>query len=152
MPLHYNLILWDSTAFVCIFSLESVFITGSFHPAPTSPTAASCRDWRDFPQARPCLYLESETAQHSNVCGPFHHLDGIQNESCCPKQGMRSFWPGLWAPCAPFSCRFLSQATYRYWFFLLTASPPDPLSSDMSAPLFHLPCYTHLYWNHTLTV
>ena len=65
---------------------ESVFITGSFNPAPAFPTPASCRDWRDFPQVQSCLDLESETALHSSVCAALSPPNGIKNESCCPKQ------------------------------------------------------------------
>ena len=72
------------------------------------PTPASCRDWRDFPQAQPCLDLESETAQCSSICVAVSPSDGIKNESCCPKQGMRSVWTVPQASCIPLSCRFLS--------------------------------------------
>ena len=88
------------------------------------PTPASCRDWRDFPQAQPCLNLESETAQSSSVFVAVSPPDGIKNESCCPEQGMRSVWPVPQASCVPLSCRFLSQSGCGCWVFLLTAGPP----------------------------
>ena len=65
------------------------------------PTPASYRDWRDFPQTQPCLDLESETAQCSSVYSTVSPPDGIKNESCCPKQGMKSVWPVPQAPCVP---------------------------------------------------
>ena len=90
MPLHYNLRLCDSTAFLCIFSVSlkrqfSDWVTGSFHPVPAFPTPASCRDWRDFLQAQPWLDLESETAPHSRVCTALSPPDGIKNVSCSPQ-------------------------------------------------------------------
>ena len=94
---------------ICVFPVESVFHHRhfSFH-CTTFPTPASCRDQGDFPQAQPCLDLESETAQRSSVCVAVSPSDGIKNESCCPKQGMRSVWPVPQASCIPLSCRFLS--------------------------------------------
>ena len=50
------------------------------------PTQASCRDWRDFPQAHPCLDLESETALHNSVCVALSPPDGVKNKSCSPSR------------------------------------------------------------------
>ena len=124
VPWHYNLILCDSASFLCTFPVESVFITGSFHPAVYPSPPASCRDKRDFPQAQPCLDLESETAPCSSICVAVSQPDGIKNESCCSKQGTRSVWPLPQASCAPLSCRFLSQSGCGCQVFLLTAGPP----------------------------
>ncbi|MXQ99163.1 hypothetical protein E5288_WYG012305 [Bos mutus] len=41
--------------------MKFVFITDSFHLTPAFPTPDSCRDWRDFPQAQPCLDLKSDS-------------------------------------------------------------------------------------------
>ena len=71
----------------------------------------------------------------------FHHLMGLKNESCCPKHGMRSVWPVPQASCVPLSCRFLSQSGCGYWFFLLTAGPPDLRYPLCSCSHIHLcPC------------
>ena len=63
----FAFIFWKSCLYIIIqlyvismhlsasFPVESVFITGSFHPSSIFPTTASCRGWRDFPQAQPCL-------------------------------------------------------------------------------------------------
>ena len=73
-----------------VLSVESIFITGSFNATPAFPTQASWRDWRDFPQAQPCLDLESETAQCSSVCVALSPPDGIKKWILLPKQGRRS--------------------------------------------------------------
>ena len=81
--------------------MESVFITGSFHPAvcpsPNQPPAGT----GGISQTQPCLDLESETAPCSRVYSAVSPPDGIKNESCCPKQGTRSVWPIPQAPCVP---------------------------------------------------
>ena len=76
----FTFIFWKSCLYVIIklcvismhlfasFPVKFVFITGSFHLTPAFPTPDSCRDWRDFPQAQPCLDLKSETAQCRSVC------------------------------------------------------------------------------------
>ena len=104
------------------------------------PTPASCRDWRDFPQAQPCLDLESETAPCSSICMAVLPPDGIKNESCCLNLGMRSVWPIPQASCVPLCFMFLSQSGCGCQVFLLTAGAPASgtlfaLTHDMYACL-----------------
>ena len=116
-------------------------ITDIFHsaipPFPHQPPAGT----GGISHRQPCLDLESETAPCSSVCVAASPPDGIKNESCCPKQGMRSVWPVPQASCVPLSCRFLSQSGCGYWFFLLTAGPPDLSYPLCSCSHIHLcPC------------
>ena len=124
-PLHCNLIPCDSTAFICMFSLSLSSSRAVSILLSVLPHTSPYRNWRDFPQAQPCLDLKSETASHSSICVPLSPPDGIRNESCCPKQGPRSVWPVPQALCTPLNCRFLSKPNYGCCLFLLTAGPPD---------------------------
>ena len=92
MPLRYSLRLCDSTAFLCIFPMESVFITGSFHPAvcpfPHQPPAGTGGISHRLSPAW-TWSQSSPTQQH--ICVALSPPDGIQNESCSPSRARGLF-------------------------------------------------------------
>lgn len=98
MPLHYDLIVHDSTVFLCIFPVESVFITNSFHLAPAFPTLASCRDWRDSHRLSPAW---TRSQRQTSVCDTytdqevcvrlFHHLMGSEGSPDTPSRASGLF-------------------------------------------------------------
>lgn len=155
MPLHYNLILCDSNAFVCIFSVQRAFITGSFHPArwpsPRQPPAGLGL----FQPGLSPGWARGQRQPSIAVCVRLsYHLVGSEIESCCPKQGRRSLWPISQVPCAPLSHRFLSQPSCGCQFFLLTAHLTSgiwyPLCSESSALWFHHHVVTRPYPCHAI--
>lgn len=90
----YNIILFCVIP-LHFFSVESVFLKSSFHPVSHLPHTSHLQGQRNFPQAQPCLELESEKAEWGShrllcICVALSPPDGMKYESCCPKQGMRS--------------------------------------------------------------
>ena len=132
----------------------SVFITGSFHPS-TFPTTASYRDWRDFPQAQPCLDLKSETAQCSSVCAALSPPDGIKNETCCSKQGTRSVWPISQEPLSHLAAGSSPSPTVgadSSWWQPAHLTSSTLFFSVMLAILSHSPHFMNPYPHHALTL
>ena len=91
--------------------------------------AAFCGDRRNFPQAQPCLELESETAEQGSqrllsVCMALSPPDGMKYESCSLSRarGLSGLFPRHHVP---HSAAGFSQPGCGCRFFLLTAGPPD---------------------------
>ena len=77
VPWHYNLILCDSASFLCTFPVESVFITGSFHPAvypsPHQPPAGTRGIFHGLSPAWTWSQRQPCAAVYVRL---FHHLMG----------------------------------------------------------------------------
>lgn len=136
MPLHYNLKLWFHCIFFCIFSSESISSSQAVFillvPFPHQPPAGT---GEDFPQAQPCLNLESETTLPQQcMCSSFTTW-WDKNESCCPQQcrGLLAYFLGNLV--SHLAARLL-QPTCRCWFSCL--QPASDLSHALHSEIFVL--------------
>ena len=148
----YNSTLCDSNAFLCILSVESVFITGSFHPAicpsPHQPPAGTggishrlSPVWT-WSQRQPCTTV---------YVWLFHHLMGSKM-SLAPQAGQEVCLVCLLGNHCPTWLQVSLLAHLGCWYFLLTASPPDLKYSLCLVMSSHSLCYMYPCPHHASTL
>ena len=123
-PLHYNLILCDSASFLCTFPVESVFITGSFHPAVYPSSHQPPAGTRGIFHGLSPAWTWNQRQPHAAVyVWLFHHLMGSKMNLAAPSRARGLF--GLFPRHhVPHLAAGLSQSGCGCRVFLLTAGPP----------------------------